>query len=581
MGGFNMLTELYIKNLAVIEEIRAVFKPGLTIVSGEEGSGKSLLVDALCLLMGGRASTSFIRNGASAAFVEGVFWVSPDDKNMSTALREAGIDIEADGTLILSREVQEQGRSIARANGKAVPLALLRELGQRLMDIHGQMEHVSLLNPQRQMDILDGYAHLLDDRSCLESKLAELNQKTQKLNTLTCEQARSRRELLEYQVSEIASANVRPGEDEALQRERQVLQQAHTIKEGCYTAYAALYADDRSATSLLHHAEKALHGMASIDPALTQQLNTLESVRAELEQTARELRYYADALASPSDRLEQIEQRLELLRHLKSKYGPTLEHVLEFANQGGEELELIQEQEEQRFCLEEEQHALEIEAAEIALALSRARQDSARRLKEIVNEELADLGMPWARFDIRLIQDEHSDGLPTPQGRYACTQYGIDRIEFMASTNPGEPLRPLAEIASGGETCRFMLALKSSLQYTDPVPLLVFDEIDIGIGGRSAHTVGKRLASLARTRQVICITHLPQIACYGHNHYRVQKDVASGRAVTRVEHLGERHRLDELAMMLGSREDAHMLRSAEELLRRAKKEELERTTVRI
>lgn len=576
-----MLIELYIKNLAVIEETRIALKPGLTIVSGEEGSGKSLLVDALCLLLGGRASTALIRSGASTAFVEGIFWVSPDDKSLTTALHEAGIEIESDGTLILSREVQEQGRSIARANGKAVPLTLLRELGQRLMDIHSQMEHLSLLNPQHQLYILDSYAHLLKDRDYLEGKVAELNSKAQKLTTLTGEKAQSRCELLEYQISEIGSADVRPGEDESLQQERQVLQRAQTIKEECYAAYAALYADDRSATSLVHYAARALQGTVSIDPALQQQLNTLESAMVELEQTARELRCYADALAFRSDRLEQIEQRLELLRHLKSKYGPTLENVIEFADRGREELESIQAQQAQRCYLEEKRRMLEIEVAEHALELSRARQDSARGLTEIVNEELADLGMPWARFDISLRQEEHSDGLPTPQGKYSYNQYGIDRIEFLASTNPGEPLKPLAEIASGGETCRFMLALKSSLQSTDPVPLLVFDEIDIGIGGRSAHIVGRRLAALACSRQVICITHLPQIACFGQNHYRVLKEVVSGRAVTRIECLEERPRVEELAVMLGSKGNGHMLQSAEELLRRAKEEERERVAIRV
>ncbi len=574
-----MLTELYIKNLAVIEETRVFFKPGLTIMSGEEGSGKSLLVDALCLLLGVRASPTVIRSGATAAFVEGIFWISPDDKDKTTALREAGIDIEADGTLIISREVHQQGRSIARLNGKAVPLTILREVGQRLIDVYSQMEHVSLLNPQRQLEMLDTYAHLLDDRSHLEGKVAELNKKAQKLNTLTNEKGQGRRDLLEYQVSEIESANVRPDEDESLQRVRQVLLRAQTIKEECYAAYAALYANDQCATSLVHYAERAIQGIVSIDPALQQQLNTLESARAELEQTARELRHYADALASPSDRLEQIETRLELLRHLKSKYGPTLEHVIGFAGQCNEELDTIQAQEEQRQCLEEERRALEIEVAGQALALSKARGDSARRLTDIVNKELADLGIPWARFDIQLVQEEHPDGLPTAQGKYFCNQNGIDRIEFLASTNPGEPLKPLAEIVSGGETCRFMLALKSSLQSTDPVPLLVFDEIDIGIGGRSAHIIGKRLATLAHTRQVICITHLPQIACFGQNHYRVQKEVVSGRAITRIEHLGERHRLDELATMLGSKENSHMLKSAEELFRRARETEGELVAV--
>jgi DNA repair protein RecN (Recombination protein N) len=567
-----MLLELYIKNLAVIEETRVILRPGFTVFSGEEGAGKSLLVDALCLLLGGRASTSLIRSGATSALVEGLFIIPEGDESTAGLLREAGIEVDSDGNLILSREIQEQGRSIARVNGRAVPVSLLRELGQRLMDIHSQMEHLSLLNTQRQMDILDSFARLHERRTHLAGAVSDLHEKTQWLNRLTCDDVRDRRELLEYQISEIEEADVQPGEDEVLQQERQILQHAQTLKEECYAAYAMLYADDRSAASMVHHAHRSVQGMLAIDPALQQHLDALESARAELEQTARELRSYADTVASRPERLVQLEERLELLRHLRSKYGPGLEDVNEYAHRGRIELESLQTDEEQRCLLERELHELEKEAAEQALEISKARQASAGDLTGIVNDELAHLGMPWARFEVSLRQEEQDNGLPTPEGRYSYNECGIDIIEFMASTNPGEPLKPLAEIASGGETCRFMLALKSSLQSSDPVPLLVFDEIDIGMGGRSAHIVGKRLAALARDRQVICITHLPQIACFAQNHYLVLKEVSSGQAVTRIEHLEEKPRLEELAVMLGSRANEQMLQSAEELLRQAEGE---------
>ena len=567
-----MLLELYIKNLAVIEETRVILRPGLTVFSGEEGAGKSLLVDALCLLLGGRASTTLIRSGATSALIEGLFIIPKGDESTRNLLREAGIEVDPDSNLILSREVQEQGRSVARVNGRAVPVSLLRELGQRLMDIHSQMEHLSLLNTQHQLDILDSFAGLLERRSHLASKVSELHEKTQQLNVLTCGEASDRRELLEYQISEIEQADVQPGEDETLQQERQILQHAQTLKEECYAAYAMLYADDRSAASMVHHAHRAVQGILAIDPALQQHLDALESARAELEQTARELRSYADTVASRPERLVQIEERLELLRHLRSKYGPGLEDVNEYANRSRSELESLQTDEEQRRLLERELHELEKEAADQALEISNARQVSAINLTDTVNKELAHLSMPWARFEVSLRQEEHDGGLPTTEGRYSFNEYGIDRIEFMAATNPGEPLKPLAEIASGGETCRFMLALKSSLQCSDPVPLLVFDEIDIGMGGRSAHIVGKRLAALARDRQVICITHLPQIACFAQNHYLVLKEVSSGQAATSIEHLEEKTRIEELAVMLGSQANEQMLQSAEELLRRAEGE---------
>jgi DNA repair protein RecN (Recombination protein N) len=574
-----MLIELYVRNLAVIEELRLGLRPGLTILSGEEGAGKSLLVDALCLLLGGRASASLVRRGASAALIEGIFWVPEDDNGLVRLLRGAGLELEGDGTLILAREVQEQGRSIARVNGRAVPLSLLRELGQRLADIHSQMEHLSLLNTQRQLYLLDAYGGLLEPRGHLGSKVAALREKIRELSTLTGKEAQHQREMLEYQIAEIEEAKIHPGEDEVLQQEWEVLQRAQVLTEGCNAAYETLYASDQSAAGLVHLASKALRGIVPLDPNLHPYLETLESAAAELEETARELRSYAEGLESRSGQLEQVEERLRLLRRLKGKYGQSLAEVMSFAARAREELEALQTQEERRCRLEGERRRLEEETGRLAEKLSAARQEAAEALTQLVNKELTDLGMPWARFGINLRQEAHPDGLPTSQGTYSCNQYGIDRVEFLGATNPGEPLKPLAEIASGGETCRFMLALKSALRQADPVPTLVFDEIDIGMGGRNAHIVGRKLANLARDRQVICITHLPQIACFGQDHYRLVKEVRSGRAVTRIEHLEGGSRLKELAAMLGSKADGSMLESARELLKRAEEREPEEATI--
>ncbi len=564
------MTELCIRNLAVIRETRVALSPGLTILSGEEGAGKSLLVDALCLLAGGRASAGMIRNGEHTAYVEGIFCVSPRDSEAAAVLEEAGIEAEADGTLIVSREILEQGRTVSRVNGKAVPLSLLRALGERLMDIHSQMEHLSLLDPQRQLDILDSYAGLLEDRAGLAARVALMREKARKLHALAGEDARNRRRLLDHQVREIEAADVQPGEDEALQRQREVLQQAQSLRQQCYAAYTALYEDDRSASSLADTAASAVRALVAVDPSLLPYLQVLESARADLEHVAQELRRYADGLDTDPERLREVMDRLELLRHLKGRYGPGLEDVMEFARRCGLELEAAEALEEHKARLDEERRALEDDVARRALALSEARREAAARLAAAVNNELAHLGMPWARFDVSLRREEREDGLPTAQGTYSCSQHGIDAVAFLAATNPGEPLRPLAQIASGGETCRFMLAVKSSLQANDSVPLQVFDEIDTGIGGRTAHVVGRKLAALARDRQVICITHLPQIACFGNNHYKVVKRLEKGQAVARVEPLDESPRVEELASMLGSEAEDHLLRSAEEMLRRAR-----------
>ncbi|MDP2663800.1 MAG: DNA repair protein RecN [Dehalococcoidia bacterium] len=564
-----MLVDLYVKNLAVIEEVRMSLGPGLTVLSGDEGAGKSLLVDALSLLLGGRASTTLVRSSAGSALVEGVFQASPEDEGLTELLSRAGLELEPDGTLILAREVQEQGRSLARVNGRAVPLSLLRDVGQRLMDIHSQMEHLSLLQAQKQLDVLDAHGALLGARSGFGAKLAALRLASKELDTLSGEDARRRRELLEFHLAEIEASKVAAGEDEELQQEWQILRRAEALKEGCYSAHASLYGDSQSATGLVHQAIKALRGMALIDPALHGHLDALTSAALDLEETARDIRSYAEAVESRSGRLEQVEERLELLRKLKSKHGPTIEEVVAYAGRARTELDELENLHERRRHLEGQVERLEAEAGRLAGELSAARQEALLNLVQAVNSELSDLGMPWARFDISLRQVERQDGLPAARGRYAYGPSGVDRVEFLGVTNPGEPLKPLGDIASGGETCRFMLAVNTALRQADPVSTLVFDEIDMGVGGRKAHIVGRKLAALARDRQVICITHLPQIACYGQSHHKVHKEVRSGRASTRIELLDGEARVRELAAMLGSYSDGSMLDSARELLARA------------
>jgi DNA repair protein RecN (Recombination protein N) len=564
-----MLIGLYVKNLAVIEDLRLNVEPGLTALSGDEGAGKSLLADALCLLLGARTSPGLVRSGASAALVEGIFNIPADDEDLAGMLMQAGLEPESDGSLILSREVHEQGRSIARVNGRAVPVSLLRELGQRLVDIHSQMEQLCLLSPSRQLDLLDRHGNFLERRSELARKVAELRESARELDATAGEDMKRQFELLGYQVAEIESASVHPGEDEALEQERRVLQRAQDLQVGCYAAYNTLYADDCCASGLMHQASTALRGLTGIDSSLREHLGALESATAQLEETAKELRCYACAVESDSARLQETEERLELLRRIKSKYGPTLDGVMEFRDRASHKLEALQVREGQRYRLQEETLRLQEEAGELAKELSRARQECAAGLTELVNRELTDLGMPWASFDIKLTQEESPDGLPAFGGTYSYSHLGIDRVEFLGTTNPGELVRPLAYIASGGETCRFMLALKSAFRHADPVPTLVFDEIDAGVGGRNGHVVGRKLAALAEGRQVICITHLPQVASFGQHHYRVLKESSSGRSTTRIERLEGGSRVEELADMLGGSADEPMLLTAQQLLDRA------------
>lgn len=578
-----MLIELQVKNLATIDNVRLQFGKGFTVLSGDEGAGKSLLVDALCLLAGGRASSNLIRNGTLSAFVEGIFSLDGDDSGLRVVLDEAGIETDPDGTLILTREVQEQGRGIARLNGRAVPVTLLRQIGHFLIDIHSQMEHMSLLNPQSQLELLDSFGGLNERRQEVGRRIAQYRQSIEEMKAGYGQLSQQQRELLEFQLAEIDSAGIHVGEDESLQKEWQVLQRVQELKEAGYVVGNTLYADDPSATALIHQAIKTLRGVNSINPALDEHIEALESAALQIEETAKSVSRYVESVKDNPDRIREVEKRLDLLHRLKQKYGPTLDKVIGFAESTRKELLSIQSQDERRRHLQTQCQQLREEVGALATELSRAREKAARKLTEQVNEELADLAMKGAEFDIRITREEAPDGLPfgphaigtegRRAGQSACafTQSGIDRVQFLASTNPGEPPKPLVFIASGGETCRFMLALKSALRQADLVLTLIFDEIDAGIGGRNAQTVGRKLAALARNRQVICITHLPQVACFGTAQYRISKHISGGRAVTSAVLLNEKTRIRELAAMLGSGGEP-MVAGAEALLKCARNE---------
>ena len=458
-------------------------------------------------------------------------------------------------------------------------MSMLQEIGPVLMDIHSQMEHIYLLKPWRQLDLLDTYGGLVGSRGLFKNMISELRDIYRELDSFDNGTIERQRELLEYHIAEVDAANLILGEDEALDHERHVLQRAHMLKQGCYSAYSSLYADDPSAEELLENAIKSLRGIISIDSSLMPLLESLESATAEIVETAQELRRYVESVEARSDQIAQVEKRLELLGHLKSKYGPTIQDVLDFADRSREELDALNSQDERRCYLEDRRIVLRNEAGALAEEISMAREQACRRLTNLVNEELTDLGMPSADFVIGLKKEECPEGLPAFQGSYAYNQYGIDQVEFLAATNPSEPLRPLSDIASGGETCRFMLALNSALRNTGSANTLVFDEIDAGIGGRNAQTIGSKLAALSQDRQVICITHLPQIASYGHNHYLVQKDVISGRSMTRVEDLEGESRLEELSAMLGSGKDDYLLESVQKILHEAESKREECVTV--
>lgn len=565
-----MLAELTVRNLAVIEETRLAFGPGLNVITGETGAGKSLLVDALVFVLGGAADRGMMRRGADSTSVEAVFSVT-ENPHTQAALAEFGVEFdEEDGVVVLYREVQKEGRTTSRLNGRVAPVSVLRAVGAALVDIHGQGSHLSLLDPRFQMQALDEFGGLGEQRSAAERALAETHRLRAELDGAgaAIREAEQRRDLLAFQVNEIETAAPTDGEEEALLREQNVLEHAESVRYACAAACEALIEGDRNASDLAAEALGQLRRTPGAAEALRAQIEALESALAQLNDAAREVRSLAERVEADPARLGEIEERVETLRRLKRKYGGSEAAVLAFADDARMQLERIETADERRQDLE---HALEKasrSAGALAAALSSARQQAAAALSEAVAAELQEVGMERASFAIAVEQEEAGDGLPMPDGRRcAPSGSGIDRVTFLARTNPGEEPRPLAKVASGGETSRMMLALNSVLQTASGAQSLVFDEIDAGIGSRAGEVVGRKLWMVGRRAQVLCVTHLPQIAAWADTHFRVGKAVLDGRTYSGAEPLSGQERVGEIAGMLGS--GATVAQAAQEMLDRA------------
>ncbi|MEX2430586.1 MAG: DNA repair protein RecN [Dehalococcoidia bacterium] len=569
-----MLIELTVRNFAVIAETRMAPGPALNVITGETGAGKSLLVDALEFVLGGRADRDLIRGGAEKAFVEAVFQL-PRDAGWREKLSEHGVELDEDGTLVLAREVHREGRSLCRINGRTVPVGTIREAGALLVDIHGQGTHLSLLDPRYQLAVLDAYAGLDAQREAVAAAVAKLRQLQHELAQLeaAAEQAEHQRDLLKFQVDEIESAGMRPGEEAELLRERGLLTHAQAVQEACAAAYEALYDGAANANDLIGRALLVLGRSPDPDGGLAAHMTPLEAAAAHVEEAARGLRAYAEAIEDDPARLEAIEERLELLKRLKRKYagpGASEDAVLAFAVQAARELDGIEHADERRAALAAEMETATQDAGTLASHLSGKRAGAAQAIAQAVAQELAGLGMERAAFTAELRQAAAPDGLPGSGGeRYAYNRTGIDEAEFLVETNKGEGFKPLAKVASGGETSRMLLAIKGALRAASGMPTLVFDEIDTGVGGRAGNVVGYKLWELARVSQVLCVTHLPQIAAFADSHFRVGKEIVEDRTYANAEALSASARVDELAAMLGGGPSASLDGAARELLERA------------
>lgn len=554
-----MLVELHIENLAIIERVDIGFEPGFNVLTGETGAGKSILLNALNLVLGERADPSLIRAGADRLRVNAVFTL-PEDPELHDALLQLGIEPEVDQggapTLYLSREVQSSGRSIARVNAQPVPLNTLKALGDLLVDLHGQHEHQSLLKPGSHLDLLDRW--LGEEAQKLRAEVREavrqLHQIESELNALT-EREREREQMLDlyrFQRTEILNAHLQPGEEESLLTEERRLTHAEKLLTLANTAYECLMGEggayDRAAEASRH-----LQEIARIDPSVAEWQEPLESAVAQLEESARLLRTYAESIEYDPERLEEVIARLELIRRLKRKYGDTIEAILAYGEQLESKLHALEHQTERREELERALEATRAHAHALCEQLSARRRQGAVQFAEGVQRHLRELAMERAQFLVHIA--------PKPMD-----STGADAVEFLFSANPGEPPRPLHKIASGGEMSRVMLALKTVLATASPVPTLVFDEIDAGLGGRTAQFVGEKLAQLSQHFQIICVTHLPQIASRAQHHLFIEKWVEGEVTRVAVTPLQGEARVQEIARMLAGEPTETALQHARELL---------------
>ncbi len=565
-----MLLELQIKNFAIIETVDLQFEAGFNVITGETGAGKSILIDAVDFALGGRSDTTFIRAGADRASVTLRFKVPYKLRSeIRSVLERNDIAIPSLETISLTREVRESGRSSAKVNDSTCKLAVYREVSGLLIDIHGQTDHLSLLESKTHLYLLDRYADMEEPREGLAELVRKLNAVRQTIRSLQQDDAQreQRIDMLKYQIEEINAARLEEGEEETLREERNRLANSEKLAELCDEAYNALYGQDEfgdSGLNALNRAQNALARLVALDDSLEDDANLADELSVQAAELVDNIRRYRDAIDISPQRLNEVEERLEVISRLKRKYGKTIKDILIRAENAQQELDDIDLGEERIEALTQEAEALLYSIGDLAHNLSKGRRRFGRKLAEAVEAELKHLRMEGARFEVSATQEEDPDGCYVEGDRLAFDTTGIDRLEFMLSANPGEPLRPLAQVASGGETARIMLALKTVLSHADQTPALIFDEIDQGIGGRLGITVGQKLWGLSHAHQVMVVTHLAQIAGFADKHFRVQKQTDAQRTRTQVQDLTGEARVQEMAEMLGGVSE-NALRNAQEL----------------
>ena len=576
-----MLQELSIHDFAIISDLKIEFGDGFNILTGETGAGKSIILDAVSLILGGRADTGHIRAGAQRAVVEAEFSLDKKAQEaLAPILAEHEIESEdTDSAIQISRELRDNGRNVCRVNGLPTRTGVLRDIGDILIGIHGQGQHLALLKPKAHLPLLDSFAGVTENQQALAKDVKNLRGLEKERTELKeNEEALARRQdMLRFQVEEISAAALEVGEDTKLRQERTKLGNVESLMNSATEIQALLTGLETSdgevvsVSDMLGQAVNAGGNLTKLDETQSDLNSRLEAALSEIDDIAASVRKYQDGLEHDPGRLSEIEERLDLINALIRKYGTSIAAVLETGEKGAAELEKIENSDKR---LAELDSLIETGLKRIgrqAKQLSSKRKKAAEKLAKIVEKELSDLKMT-ARFEVAFEQTEDPAGVYVEDKRLAFDRTGIDKVEFMISSNPGEPLKPMVKVASGGETARLMLALKTALAQVDSTPTLIFDEIDQGIGGRIGAVVGEKLWSLSGKsgHQVICVTHLPQMAGFGDVHFKVNKKELEGRTTTAVNKLEHHERIEELADMLGVKDDLGKV-NARSLLQEAEK----------
>ncbi|MEA3453415.1 MAG: DNA repair protein RecN [Candidatus Caldatribacteriota bacterium] len=571
-----MLFQLNIKNMALIKELNIEFEEGLNVLTGETGAGKSIIIEAIDLILGGYAASDLIRDGEDGLVVEGLFLLAPQEKELISYLNLDAEIVDEEGNLLIRREVNKKGRNKCWINQRLMNLSTLQEIGTFLVDLHGQHDHQSLLDPSKHIDLMDnlGGDKIIKYRKELSDNYRIWREKSKKLFQLIRDREENlkRIDFLKFQLEEIDKASLVKDEDKVLEEEEKVLRNAEKIIETMEKANFVLYeggSEQVSVRDSLSKVSKDLGEVSSLDRRIEKVRENLKEIGYQFEDIVNEIVKYKDEIELDSQKLKEVEGRLNLINSLKSKYGSTVEGILQYRQKMYQELEDSDYSEDKVKKLKEEIDSLENKISAISHHLNVNRRKIAEDLEEMVIRELEDLNMKQCQFKVSINNYKDDNGIEVEGKKYKVGPKGIDDIEFMISPNVGERLRPLARIVSGGEVSRIMLALKSILSEVDQVPTLIFDEIDSGVGARLGEVIAQKLRNLSKKRQIICVTHLPQIACRAGRHFYIEKYILNNQTGIKLIEMRGKEQVKEIARMLdGSQMSKITIQHAQKMLNR-------------